>query len=208
MYHQSCEAFIENLHSSAPTPGGGGASAYMGAVSAALGGMVLNLAREKAKTEEACKELDEYIATASTLEKRFLDLMNQDAEGFEPLAEAYRLPRTTPEEKEYRSRVMEEALADACEAPFAMLEAAKETAEFLEQCLHSGAKMAVSDVGVAAAALRAAAEGAVLNILINAGMMQSEQRKTQILLRADYETGFVVAKARQIYRAVKNRIKK
>ena len=98
MYHQSCETFIENLHSSAPTPGGGGASAYMGALSAALGGMVLNLAREKAKTEEACTELDEYIATASTLEKRFLDLMNQDAEGFEPLAAAYRLPRTTPEE--------------------------------------------------------------------------------------------------------------
>ena len=206
MYRNSCEEFIRELHSAAPVPGGGGASALMGSLGAALGGMVLSLSREKAKTEERQEKLDSLLRDALELEQRFLDLMDEDAAGFEPLSRAYKLPKNTEEEKKEREKVMEQALEKACEAPFAMLHAARETAEFLSLCLEAGAKMAISDVGVGCAAVRAAADGAVLNIYINAKLMKDEEKKQDYIQRAGHLTEEIRKNADKVYREVLERL--
>ena len=60
LYKESCERFTELLASSSAVPGGGGASALVGAIAIALGDMVgeLTVGKKKyADVEEEIKEL-------------------------------------------------------------------------------------------------------------------------------------------------------
>ena len=206
MYKDSCEEFIQKLNSSAPVPGGGGASAFLGAVGTALGGMVLQIAAEKKKEEEQQKEREACMIKALELEKRFLSLMNEDAEGFLPLSKAYRMPKNTNEERQEKDRVMQEALLSACEAPLAMEEAAVSALLLMERCMSLGAKMAISDVGVGAAALKAAADGAFLNVLINAKMVKDEEKRDNLLARARGLKKEADEKADALYECVLERV--
>ena len=115
IYKQSCEDFIEELASKAPVPGGGGASAFVGAVGVALGNMVANLTIGKKKYADVEDELIVLREKAYVLQKELLLLIEKDAKVFEPLAAAYKLPKETEEEKAYKEKVMEEVLREAQE---------------------------------------------------------------------------------------------
>ena len=88
---KTVENFTAELASSAPTPGGGGAAALVGALGIALGNMVGELTVGKPKYAEYEGELRTLMAEASRIEKELLHLVDEDAEGFKPLAE---YPRT------------------------------------------------------------------------------------------------------------------
>ena len=53
--------FINALASKEPTPGGGGASAMIGSVAAALGSMVANLTTGKKKYEQYQEDIDRIL---------------------------------------------------------------------------------------------------------------------------------------------------
>ena len=118
-----CE-YLEVLSSKAPVPGGGGASALAGALGNALGQMVVNLTVGKKKYAEVEEEMQEYLERLKTMQQEFLHLSDRDAEVFAPLAECYRLPSATPEEKEHKETVMEEKLLDASMVPVEIMEKA------------------------------------------------------------------------------------
>lgn len=163
--------FIDELSSAAPTPGGGGASAYVGALASALASMVGNLT--VGKKAYAQVEADVYV----TLEKladvreRLLELVDDDARAFEPLAAAYRMPKATPEEQDAKHAALQAALVAACDVPLEIMRQTAKVVELSEFLAYHGSKMALSDVGVAVAFARAAVEGASLNIFINAASM-------------------------------------
>ena len=90
----SCSDFVNVLASSEPVPGGGGASALVGAVGAALGSMVANLTIGKKKYADVEENMRECLQKAEDLQSRLLDLIRQDAEAFAPLAAAYGMPKT------------------------------------------------------------------------------------------------------------------
>ncbi len=94
-----CNEFVEVLGSKAPVPGGGGASALVGAVGTALGNMVGALTVGKKKYADVEEEMKELMAKATTLQDELLHLIERDAEVFEPLSKAYGMPRETEEEK-------------------------------------------------------------------------------------------------------------
>ena len=60
-----CNEFVEVLASKAPVPGGGGASALVGAVGIALGNMVGSLTVGKKKYAECLEEMDRHGAGRS-----------------------------------------------------------------------------------------------------------------------------------------------
>ena len=95
---QTCEDFIEVLASKAAVPGGGGASALAGAIGIALGNMVGSLTVGKKTYADVEEEIIECKKQADEIAKEFLELMDKDAEAFEPLSKAYGLPKSTPEE--------------------------------------------------------------------------------------------------------------
>ena len=90
-----CNEFVDVLGSKAPVPGGGGASALVGAVGTALGNMVGALTVGKKKYADVEEEMKELMAKATTLQDELLHLIERDAEVFEPLSKAYGMPRET-----------------------------------------------------------------------------------------------------------------
>lgn len=164
--------FIDDLASSAPTPGGGGASAYCGALASALASMVGNLTLGKKKYATVEEEIAAVMAQLSEKRAQLLDLIDQDARAFEPLAQTYRMPSTTPEEQQAKHAAQQAALIDAIEVPLAIMRTCADVLDLTDVMAKKGSRLAVSDAGVAAVFARAAIEGASLNIFINVASLE------------------------------------
>ena len=164
-------SFIDELASAAPTPGGGGASAYAGALAAALASMVGNLTVGKKTYADVEDEVRASLARLDALRARLVELVDEDARAFEPLAAAYRLPKATPDEQAAKNAALQQALVGASDVPLAIMRAVTDVVDEADYLAHHGSKMARSDAGVAAAFARAASDGASLNIFINAASM-------------------------------------
>ncbi len=196
-----CE-YLEVLSSKAPVPGGGGASALAGALGNALGQMVVNLTVGKKKYAEVEEEMQEYLERLKTMQQEFLHLSDRDAEVFAPLAECYRLPSATPEEKKHKETVMEEKLLDASLVPVEIMEKALELLEILDVLADKGSRMAVSDVGVAVQFTRTALLGAVMNVYINTKSMKNREKAEEINQGAKRMIKIGTSQADEIYEKV------
>ena len=166
-----CDEFVEVLATKAPVPGGGGASALVGALGTALGNMVGSLTVGKKKYADVEAEILELKAKSDQLQKHLLHLIEKDAEVFEPLSKAYGLPKNTEEEKAAKAKIMEAALKEACSVPMEIMEKCCEAIDVIEIFAKKGSVIAISDAGVGAAFLKAALEGASLNVFINTKSM-------------------------------------
>lgn len=181
MLEQSAVDFIGALSSNAPVPGGGGASATVGALAAALGMMVTNLTIGKKKYADYEEALIRCRSELEGLRDRLITLTDKDAEAFEPLSRAYSLPKDAPDYE----RIMEEALLTASLAPLEIMDTALECAHVLEVLVEKGSRLAISDVGVGIYFVQAAIEGASLNVYINTKMMKDRTRAEALNDRAD-----------------------
>ncbi len=181
MLEQSAVDFIGALSSNAPVPGGGGASATVGALAAALGMMVTNLTIGKKKYADYEEELIRCRSELEGLRDRLITLTDKDAEAFEPLSRAYSLPKDAPDYE----RIMEEALLTASLAPLEIMDTALECAHVLEVLVEKGSRLAISDVGVGIYFAQAAIEGAALNVYINTKMMKDRTRAEALNDRSD-----------------------
>lgn len=168
---KSAEEFVEVLASKEPVPGGGGASALVGAVGCALGNMVGSLTVGKKKYADVEADIIALKEKADKLQAQLLELVDKDAEAFEPLAKAYGMPKETEEEKAEKARVMEAALKTACGVPLEIMHKCCEAIELIEEFAQKGSRLALSDAGVGAAFCRAALFGASLNVFINTKAM-------------------------------------
>ena len=168
---KTVEVFTDELASSAPIPGGGGAAALAGALGISLGNMVGELTVGKPKYAEHEDELLTLMDEAKRLEKELLYLIDADAEGFKPLAEAYGIPKDNPD----RAALLEEATKNACVAPTAILKACGHAMELIERFKKLGSKLAISDAGCAAALCEAAMKAAALNVYINTKAMTDRE---------------------------------
>lgn len=185
--------FIDELASAAPVPGGGGASAYAGALASALASMVGNLTVGKKTYAEVEDEVKRRLAELSLLRERLVELVDEDARAFEPLAAAYRMPKATPEEAAAKAAAIQAALADAAEAPLSIMRTAAGVVEHADYLARHGSRLARSDAGVAAAFARAAVDGASLNVFVNAASMDDAALASR--LRAEAEA--LVARTRE-----------
>lgn len=181
MLEQSAVDFIGALSSNAPVPGGGGASATVGALAAALGMMVTNLTIGKKKYADYEEELIRCRSELEGLRDRLITLTDKDAEALEPLSRAYSLTKDAPDYE----RIMEEALLTASLAPLEIMDTALECAHVLEVLVEKGSRLAISDVGVGIYFAQAAIEGASLNVYINTKMMKDRTRAEALNDRAD-----------------------
>lgn len=185
MLEQRTTEFLEVLSSAAPVPGGGGASAAVGAFASALGMMVTNLTIGKKKYAEVESEIREIRSKLEELREELVHLTDRDTEAFEPLAKAYGLPKETQEEKDEKERVMEKALYEASIVPLQIMRTVFRVMEHLEVLGEKGSRLAVSDVGVAVLFARAALEGASLNIYINTRLMKDRKQAERLNEESD-----------------------
>lgn len=179
--NRSLEDFLQDLGSESPAPGGGGASALIGAAGVALAGMVASLTTGKKKYAQYQEDIERILDESQALTEQMLSLIDADAENFAPLAQAYRMPSETEEEKAKRSAAIEEGSRQASKAPLEMIDTAIDATGLLEELLEKGSVLAVSDVGVGAAALDAALHGAWLNVMINTSAYADRDWAMEIL---------------------------
>ncbi|MEG1658272.1 MAG: cyclodeaminase/cyclohydrolase family protein, partial [Oscillibacter sp.] len=157
-----CTDFIAQLASAAPVPGGGSASALMGALGSALGNMVGSLTVGKKKYAAVEAEILQLKAQSDQLQEKFLSLAEADAAVFAPLANAYGLPRETEAQRREKALVMEAVLRDASAVPLEIMETCLEALRVVERFAQLGSRLALSDAGCAAACCRAALNAATL----------------------------------------------
>lgn len=208
MYNKSCMEFINILSSKAPVPGGGGASALVGAIGTALGAMVGNLTLGKKKYADVQDDIKNLLIKAESLQKDLLELINKDALAFEPLSKAYGLPKDTPEQQQYKAEVMENALKVASSVPYEIMEKCIEAIDLHEEMAQKGTKIALSDVGVGVAFCKSALMGASLNIYINTGLMKDRNYAIDLENKADALIEQGTKKADEVYNFVMSKIRK
>ena len=201
----SCEAFVEVLASKAPGPGGVGASSLVGAIGTALGNMVGSLTLGKKKYADVQDDIIALKAKADALQMELLDLVQKDAEMFEPLSKAYGLPKETEEQKAEKARIMEAALKDACSVPLLIMEKCCEAIELQKEFAAKGSALAISDVGVGVACCRAALLGASLNVFINTKSMTDKAYAAEINEKAEAMISKYAAMADAIFADVRAR---
>ena len=181
MLEKPATQFLSELSSNAPVPGGGGASAAVGAFAAALGMMVTNLTIGKKKYADYEEEVKAVRDRLEGLRDQLIDLVDGDAVVFEPLSKAYSIPKDDPE----RDTIMENALYEASVVPMSIMETVLAATKELEVLVEKGSKLAVSDVGVGILFAQAAIEGASLNVYINTKSMKDRERAAALDAKAD-----------------------
>jgi formiminotetrahydrofolate cyclodeaminase len=170
-----CREFVGVLSSKEPVPGGGGASALVGALGTALASMVANLTAGKKKYEQYQEAIGEILQKAGSLQKDLLDLVEEDASVFEPLSRAYSMPQETEEQKREKSSVMEAELKKASRVPIEIMRKCCEAIRLHEELSVKGTAIAISDVGVGALFCKAALMGAHITVLINTRSMKDAE---------------------------------
>lgn len=200
------EEFLEQLASSAPVPGGGGASALVGAIGVALGNMVGSLTIGKKKYAAVQTEILELKKKSDTLQNQLFDMVAKDAEVFAPLAKAYGMPSGMEDEKKEKALVMEEALRGASAVPLEIMKLCMEALSVITRFSEIGSILAISDAGVAAACCRAALNGASLNIFINTKLMQNRSLADSLNQKAETMLRKGNAEADEVFAVVRKKL--
>ena len=177
----SVRAFTDELAAKVSVPGGGGASALVGALASALGSMVGNFTLGKKKYADVEPDILRLMDKAAELQNKLLACIDKDAEGFEPLSRAYGLPKDAPG----RDETLEKCLRVAAAVPMEIAELSAEVIAMQEEFAKKGSKLMVSDAGCGATFARAALEGAILNVRVNTKLMKDREYAAGMDARAD-----------------------
>ncbi len=172
---QSLETFLADLASHSPAPGGGSATAVNGAMAAALLSMVAAVMQKRDNEPAIMSELAAVQQQSETIRAELQALIEADIAAFHKLAAAYKLPRVTDADAATRRAAIQHLTRDATEVP---LQIAHATARLLPICAvlaRRATRLLVSDVGVAAAMIRATVEGALLSVEVNLASLEDQQ---------------------------------
>ncbi|MCL2580056.1 MAG: cyclodeaminase/cyclohydrolase family protein [Oscillospiraceae bacterium] len=163
------KGFADLLASDAPAPGGGSTAALEGALGASLARMVGALTVGRKKYAEHADFADDLTAKTERIRTDFLAVIDEDTLAFNQVSAVFEMPKDTDEQKAARKEAMQSALKSCVLPPFKMMQLSLEAIELTAQAVGKTNASAASDLGVAALSLKAAVQGAWLNILINIG---------------------------------------
>jgi formiminotetrahydrofolate cyclodeaminase len=170
----SVQPFFDKLAGATPTPGGGSAAAAAGAMGAALISMVCNLTIGKEKYADAEAQMNDVLARSEALRVELAQLIDEDAEAFNTVMTAFRLPKNTDEEKTTRKEAIQSATKKATLTPLATARACAEVIELGQVAAEKGNANAISDAGAGVALAQAGLKSAALNVLINLPAIKDE----------------------------------
>jgi formiminotetrahydrofolate cyclodeaminase len=160
-------AWLDELGSAAPTPGGGAVAALSTATAAALVEMVGNLTIGRAAYAEHEPQVTAVRDEARSLRHRALAQADEDAAAFGALMAAYRLPRGTDDQNNTRRAAIQQATQKAAAVPLDVAATAAAVINLAAQLPGRSNPNVLSDVGVAAVTAAAAIEAAAVNVDVN-----------------------------------------
>ena len=168
LVNMQLNAFADETASESPAPGGGSVSAYIGSLGIALATMVANLSSHKKGWDSRWEEFSQWAAKGQQLKDELIRLVDADTAAFNKIMEAFALPKSSSEEKNYRTQKIQEATKFAIEVPYKVMETSLAGMELIKAMAQTGNPNSVSDAGVGALCARSAVMGAFMNVRINA----------------------------------------
>jgi glutamate formiminotransferase/formiminotetrahydrofolate cyclodeaminase len=171
------DRFVDEVSSDSPAPGGGSVAALAGSLAAALSAMVANLTVGKQQYAAVWKEMSALAERAQQVKAALVRAIDEDADAFNDVMAAVRLPKTTPEEQAARADAIEDGYRQAARVPLGTARLCLEAIKLAGEVARKGNVHSASDAGVAALIGRAGVEGAALNVLINLGSVKDEAFK-------------------------------
>jgi formiminotetrahydrofolate cyclodeaminase len=171
----SLDQFLDALGSSAPTPGGGAASALVGALAAALAEMVAQLTVGRPKYAAVEERAQTVLWETQRLRRQLLALVDEDAQAYGGVAAAYALPKGTDDERRMRDEAIQAALVAALQPPLRIMERGCDVLRLAGEIAEIGNPTVASDAGCAALLGEAATRAAGLNVMANVVLLRDEQ---------------------------------
>lgn len=169
--NKTINEFLDLVDSNKPTPGGGSCSALMSVISLSLTRMVGHLTTNKKVflnlEQNIQNQFKSHLDSLLNLKKNLLPLIDEDSKSFNEIMNAYRLPRETTSQKQYRSQKINEATVHAIKIPYEIAKLSLKATNYIPFILKYGNKQTISDIGVGSLALTSGIEGALYNVLIN-----------------------------------------
>ena len=134
----SIEDFSKVLGSDSPAPGGGSVAALSGALGADLVCMVCKLSVDKPGLQQFSNDVSQTLKRAEQLSKSLLERVDRDTKAFDDVMAAFKLPKTTDEEKKSRSEAIQRSYREAVLSPLGV---ARECAEGAHACSRAAGKV-------------------------------------------------------------------
>ena len=169
---KSLKAFLEETASKSPVPGGGSIAAMSAATAAALTEMVANLTIGKKGYEDVQEEMMELASSLPSIRENFVSDIDRDAEAFNRVMDAFKLPKETEEEKTKRRNAIQDSMKNAASVPLAVAKNAFKIMDLIGKVVEKGNKNAVTDGAVAVMMARTAVLSALYNVKINLGSIK------------------------------------
>ena len=182
LFEMKVSEYLDLLGSDAPAPGGGSVSALAGAEGAALISMVCDLTLTKEKYAEYHEACAEAKAKVTEIYEALVKAIDEDTAAFNLVADAFKLPTSTDEEKAARRAAIAAGTLEATKVPFHVMELALGALRAADAIKGGYNRNCDSDFGVAALNLKACIQGAWLNVKINLPGVKDEA------LAADFES--------------------
>lgn len=174
-------SFIDELAAPTPTPGGGSAGAYAGAMGAALVAMVAGLTLGKKKYAEVEAEMQAIRGMAEKLRADLTQAVGDDSASFEVLMATFKLPKETDEQKQARDLAIVKATLNAAYIPLNVSEDAVKVMELALKCARDGNLNAISDSLSGFALARASLTAAGYNVRININSLEDKSAGEKML---------------------------
>jgi len=178
---ESGPSFIEELAAPTPTPGGGSAAAYAGAMGAGLVAMVAGLTIGKKKYAEVEAEMQAIRVMAEKLRKELTQAVDDDAAAFDAVMGSYKLPKETEEQETARKAAIINATLNAAHVPLHVAEDVVKVMELAVKCAQDGNVNAISDAMTAFAMSRAALTAAAQNVQVNINSLEEKTAGERML---------------------------
>jgi formiminotetrahydrofolate cyclodeaminase len=194
----SIQDFSRVLGSDSPAPGGGSVAALSGALGADLVCMVCKLSIGKQGLEPFEKELSDTLSKAQQLSESLLERVDRDTEAFNGVMAAFKLPKSTDEEKKRRTETIQRSYREAVRSPLSVARECLEVLTLAARLLGKSNENALSDLGVASQQAYAGLEGAVMNVKINLPAIKDEAFKSETAA----EVSLLIEKAHDLRNSV------
>ena len=159
----SVEQFLHDSAGKQPTPGGGSVAALVGALSAAMGEMVLNYSVNKKGLEAFKGEMDPALQELNRARAVLTEMMEEDQAAYEAMSAARRLPETDPS----RQKEFDIALLAGIRIPETIAATSVAVLEVADRMVNFVNRYLLSDLAVCADLAMASTRCAIYNVRAN-----------------------------------------
>ena len=202
----SLSNFSYETASESPAPGGGSIAAYCGALGAALVTMSANLSAHKRGWDDKWEIFSNWGTKSISNQKKLLSLVDKDAQSFNLIMAAFKLPKNTLEEKTIRLNAIQAATKKAIEIPLEVMETSLNCFESIKKMAEIGNPNAITDVGVAALCTRTAVIAAFLNLKINCKSLDDKDFVKKAIVKGQNMVDKAIACEAEVLKAVHKKL--